>query len=161
MNQREQFQQVLKRRADRLQSADFYDSREWQELRYRALKKNNGACQCCGHRGDSTNPLQVDHIRPRSVYPGLALEISNLQVLCRTCNMGKGNKDITDWRHAPSHELSILNEIEPQKRFRLQQLGWLKLNGESKQMRTEAAKEYRTLWRQVEAEWIASRKAAE
>ncbi len=75
--------------------------------------------------------------------------------------MGKSNKDSTDWRFAPSRELSILNTIPPATRFRLQQLGWLKLNGESKQLRLEAHKEYRKLWRQVETEWLTSKEAAQ
>ena len=112
---------------------------------------------CCGHRGTQDNPLQVDHIKPRSKFPHLALEISNLQVLCRDCNLGKGNRDATDWRFEPSQELSILNDLDPAKRFRLQQLGWLKLNGETKEMRAEAHREYRKLWRQIEQEWLVSK----
>jgi 5-methylcytosine-specific restriction endonuclease McrA len=30
----------------------------------------------------------------------LALEITNLQVLCADCNIGKSNTDETDWREA-------------------------------------------------------------
>ncbi|HAC08231.1 MAG TPA: HIT family hydrolase, partial [Phycisphaerales bacterium] len=29
-------------------------------------------------------------------------EIENLQVLCRACNIGKGNRDDTDFRSSPS-----------------------------------------------------------
>jgi 5-methylcytosine-specific restriction endonuclease McrA len=42
--------------------------------------------------------MHVDHIKPRSKYPHLALRESNLQVLCEACNLGKGNWDETDWR---------------------------------------------------------------
>jgi X-X-X-Leu-X-X-Gly heptad repeat protein len=42
--------------------------------------------------------LHVDHIKPRSLYPARALDPENLQVLCRDCNLGKSNKDATDWR---------------------------------------------------------------
>ena len=76
----------------------FYDSRAWHELRYKALKKSDGRCQLCGARQTAENPLQVDHIKPRSKYPALALDLSNLQVLCRDCNQGKSNTDETDWR---------------------------------------------------------------
>jgi rubredoxin len=140
---------------------DFYESREWMDLRYRALKRSSGMCQCCGHRGDKLNPLQVDHIKPRSKFPALELKLDNLQVLCRDCNMGKGARDSTDWRFVPSKELSVLNNIDPARRFRLQQLGWLKINGESKQVRLEAHKEYRRLWRECEQEWLSSREAAQ
>ena len=42
--------------------------------------------------------MNVDHIKPRKKYPELALDKSNLQVLCEECNHGKGNWDETDWR---------------------------------------------------------------
>jgi len=73
---------------------DFYQSREWLELRYRALCASQGKCQCCGARGR----LHVDHIKPRSKYPNLQLSLSNLQILCDECNLGKSNIDETDWR---------------------------------------------------------------
>src|SRR5215469_11521161 len=72
----------------------FYQSRQWLELRYRALRLSNGHCQCCGSRG----PLHVDHIKPRSKFPELELILTNLQVLCEQCNLGKSNTDDTDWR---------------------------------------------------------------
>ena len=74
---------------------DFYASRPWQELRYQALLKHGRKCQCCF----ATNiELHVDHVRPISKYPNLALDFNNLQVLCRACNLGKSNKDETDFR---------------------------------------------------------------
>lgn len=77
---------------------EFYDSKEWLEGRYRILKINNGRCQCCGQCPSTGNPLHVDHIRPRSKFPELELTLTNLQVLCRKCNEGKGDWDETDWR---------------------------------------------------------------
>lgn len=76
----------------------FYDSREWQELRYRVLKESKGACELCGITKSDGAILQVDHVKPRSTHPLLELERSNLQVLCRDCNLGKSNRDTTDWR---------------------------------------------------------------
>jgi hypothetical protein len=78
----------------------FYESDEWLDLRYRALKMHGGCCQCCGNRPSEGNPLHVDHIKPRSKYPYLELELSNLQVLCKACNFGKRAWDETDWRNA-------------------------------------------------------------
>jgi 5-methylcytosine-specific restriction endonuclease McrA len=40
----------------------------------------------------------MDHIKPRSKYPHLALDINNLQPACADYNTGKGNWDSTDWR---------------------------------------------------------------
>lgn len=76
----------------------FYNSPQWQDLRYRALKLHGGRCQCCGARPTRDNPLHVDHIKPRSKYPALELSLENLQVLCKSCNLGKRAWDETDWR---------------------------------------------------------------
>jgi 5-methylcytosine-specific restriction endonuclease McrA len=78
-----------------MKGTDFYRTREWAELRYKILVKYGRVCQCCG--ADKV-VLHVDHIKPRSKYPQLELDINNLQVLCETCNVGKSNKDVTDWR---------------------------------------------------------------
>lgn len=76
---------------------EFYASLSWKKARYQALARSAGKCECCGATGDKS-PLHVDHIKPRSKYPDLALEITNLQVLCADCNIGKLNTDETDWR---------------------------------------------------------------
>lgn len=81
---------------------DFYNSPAWLRVRYVALKRARGSCECCGARPSHGDPLHVDHIKPRSKRPDLALDPSNLQVLCRPCNLGKGNRDATDWRPRPS-----------------------------------------------------------
>ena len=64
-------------------------------VRYRVLKKANGCCSLCGASKKVTT-LHIDHIVPRS--RGGSNEESNLQVLCLKCNLGKGNKDSTDFR---------------------------------------------------------------
>lgn len=78
---------------------EFFNSAAWQRLRYEVLSESDGKCCLCGrcYREDGV-ALEVDHIKPRSRFPNLSLEKSNLQVLCFDCNRGKGNRDITDWR---------------------------------------------------------------
>lgn len=78
-------------------STDFYDSREWRELRYKALRKLGFCCFACGRR-PPTVILHVDHVKPRSKYPELELSLDNLQVLCADCNIGKSNKFEDDLR---------------------------------------------------------------
>jgi len=76
----------------------FYGSREWRELRYKVLALHGARCQCCGASRDEGYRMHVDHIKPRQRYPDLALVLENLQVLCDECNIGKSNRDATDWR---------------------------------------------------------------
>lgn len=72
---------------------DFYKTREWQEARWKAIKKSNGCCVYCGRSRSSHGIIiHVDHIKPRSKFPHLALELSNLQITCEDCNLGKGTK---------------------------------------------------------------------
>lgn len=80
---------------------EFLMSYEWRKLRMVVLKKRGARCECCGASPkDGTTVLNVDHIKPRKLHPELALDESNLQVLCHACNHGKGNWDQTDWRSA-------------------------------------------------------------
>jgi len=78
-------------------SDDFLQSWEWTNLRYRVLQFHGRQCQCCGAKPPAVI-LHVDHIKPRSKYPELALEFDNLQVLCASCNKGKSNKHEDDFR---------------------------------------------------------------
>ena len=77
---------------------DFYSSRAWKILRYQALEKYGARCQCCGATAADGVQLHVDHIKPRSKFPHLALDLDNLQVLCSDCNTGKINQFDTNWR---------------------------------------------------------------
>jgi len=73
---------------------------EWRKVRMEALKKYGARCQCCGATPSHGAVMNVDHIKPRKLFPHLALDINNLQVLCHECNHGKGNWDMTDWRES-------------------------------------------------------------
>jgi len=73
----------------------FYKTREWRDVRSKALVKHGKRCQCCN---STEGHLHVDHIKPRSLFPELELDLNNLQILCEGCNIGKSNTDQTDWR---------------------------------------------------------------
>jgi len=79
-------------------TAAFLESYEWRRVRMQALKSYGARCQCCGVTPADGARMNVDHIKPRKLFPELALDVSNLQVLCHDCNHGKGNWDMTDWR---------------------------------------------------------------
>lgn len=78
--------------------SEFYSSREWFRLRYRAFKLYGRKCCLCGVQNTE---LHVDHVKPRSKFPELELKIDNLQILCRACNLGKGATDSICWRNQP------------------------------------------------------------
>ena len=79
-------------------SKEFLLSDEWFKFRYRIIELHGNKCQCCGATPATGAIIQVDHIKPRSIYPELALVESNAQILCRVCNLGKSNLYKTDWR---------------------------------------------------------------
>jgi len=77
---------------------DFLDSRAWKILRYQVFEKYGNRCQCCGARPSDDITLHVDHIKPKSTHPEIALDLNNLQVLCEDCNVGKINQWDTNWK---------------------------------------------------------------
>jgi hypothetical protein len=50
--------------------------------------RDGGVCQCCG----SSNSLEYDHITPFSC--GGSRDVSNIQLLCMSCNRSKSNSCI-------------------------------------------------------------------
>lgn len=77
----------------------FYESQDWKELRYEVIKERGAKCACCGKTPQKHGiAIHVDHIKPRSKYPALELDKNNLQILCEDCNLGKSNKDQTNWQ---------------------------------------------------------------
>jgi len=104
----------------------FYQSKGWKRLRRIAIKENQAfygrphpTCERCGsHKGQlwrsvlvafwllpsGTMRWHVDHIKPRSKNPDLALNKENCQVLCAHHNLrkralwGPNWKEIRRWR---------------------------------------------------------------
>ena len=86
---------------------EFTQTPEWKALRAKVLKANGWKCAHCGVGRRGWHKLHVDHIKPRSLYPELALEESNLQVLCERCNQAKSNYD----RWQEMRELRAIPEV--------------------------------------------------
>lgn len=94
-----QQQFIAKTDIDAIKSDNFLQSFSWRKLRMQALKLYGAKCQCCGSTPATGAVMNVDHVKPRKTHPELALELTNLQILCHECNHGKGNWDSTDWRN--------------------------------------------------------------
>lgn len=99
-------------------AGDFYQSKAWATVRYAALMKHGARCQCCGATAADGASMHVDHIKPRSKFPDLALELSNLQVLCGLCNTAKSNIDQTDWSaQTPAESGDYFEYMEEERRI--------------------------------------------
>ena len=96
-------------------SDEFLRSYKWRKLRYKVLSKYGSRCMCCGQTPDDGIKIHVDHIKPRSKYPELSLDINNLQILCNLCNHGKSNWDETDFRNEEDNEKILLDLDEDQQ----------------------------------------------
>jgi hypothetical protein len=111
--------QSWKARAPDPATDDFLDSYPWRRMRMAVLARYGARCQCCGATPADGVRMHVDHIKPRRLFPKLALEESNLQVLCEVCNHGKGNWDTTDWRrvHAPAEREEWEREMDERLQY--------------------------------------------
>ena len=82
----------------RTASGEFLFSLEWKALRKKVLDFYGTRCMKCGRTPKNPSKVNVDHIKPRKLFPDLALVFDNLQVLCARCNKHKGNKNCNDYR---------------------------------------------------------------
>lgn len=60
-------------------------SLKWRKQQ--ALIRDNYTCQICGLR--DIEIMQIDHIKPQSIFPELSLEMNNLMTLCPNCHARK------------------------------------------------------------------------
>jgi len=83
----------------------FYDSDKWLRTKRKILLMYGTRCMKCSAIGIE---MHVDHIQPRSKNPSLELTPSNLQVLCKSCNLNKSNLHTIDYRPdwAKTHDWS-------------------------------------------------------
>jgi 5-methylcytosine-specific restriction endonuclease McrA len=88
------FQELAKERQTLIEEQrKFYSSPEWINIRARVIREEGDVCSECNKIIHKKEDVTVDHIRPRSRYPELALNRDNLHVLCRKCNSSKGSND--------------------------------------------------------------------
>jgi hypothetical protein len=84
---------LLQERKTAIEEAErFYSSLEWKILREKVVTGKGRICVICYKFIRRDFNLTVDHIKPRSKFPQLSLDIENLQVMCRSCNSSKGDR---------------------------------------------------------------------
>jgi hypothetical protein len=84
-------------KSEKRKTDDFLKTFAWRKLRMQVIVERGNRCECCGASPTDGIIINVDHIKPRKLFPKLALDINNLQILCDACNHGKGNWDQTKW----------------------------------------------------------------
>ena len=88
-------------------------------LKRKLMRRQNNTCAYCGHRRISSS-MEIDHITP--VVRGGSNDESNLQVICRPCNMRKGIQTDEEFRTryarlVPQRRLTPPNRQISQKEF--------------------------------------------
>jgi 5-methylcytosine-specific restriction endonuclease McrA len=61
-----------------------------EALKKAVWERDEGRCQWCGTEDTPENPIQYDHIHPRSL--GGENTVENLELLCRKHNLEKRNR---------------------------------------------------------------------
>jgi 5-methylcytosine-specific restriction endonuclease McrA len=64
----------------------FYSSPEWLAVRRQALIRDRYCCTVCQRDVHKKGESRVDHIKPKREFPHLALVLSNLRTLCKSCD---------------------------------------------------------------------------
>ncbi|MBD3880578.1 HNH endonuclease [Phormidium tenue FACHB-886] len=106
--------QIGKQRYNRLTRQDFEDYRRFDYWRYIsgdfecgttqeskdwARENSDSHCPICGDRFSACGGRTIDHKLPRSQYPWLSMNFNNLWVICRACNLEKGEKHWFEYEH--------------------------------------------------------------
>lgn len=81
----------------KIKKVEFCKTKPWRLLREKFILKNEKVCCCCKVEV-SGHSLHVDHIKPKSKFPHLALDEDNLQILCKKCNFKKNAHHSEDYR---------------------------------------------------------------
>ena len=85
--------------------AEFYNSKEWKQLRAVKFSDAGGLCEECLEKGIVKAGKEVDHIKPIETHWHLRLVYENLRLLCSDCHNNKHDrvsllqKFLNDWEN--------------------------------------------------------------
>lgn len=63
------------------------------EIKNKLLEESHYKCVFCEMITEESSPAQVEHFKPKSIYPELTYEWSNLLTVCPICNSNKRDLD--------------------------------------------------------------------
>jgi len=73
----------IKDRTIVLEKSRIRNTVDWKTWRMEIFSRDKYTCQECGKIGGELHP---DHIKPKSQFPELVFEISNIRTLCKPCH---------------------------------------------------------------------------
>ncbi len=78
-----------KPRAEFIRWRDSEEGQSWKQNKY----QTQGECCAICKISIQLKGSHIDHIKPLSRFPHLALDTQNMQITCPECNTSKNNKD--------------------------------------------------------------------
>ena len=119
---------IGKQRYHRLTDQDLEDYKKFDRWRYVDGQREYGTtkesqdwvrdnsdwhCPICEVRFSECGGRTIDHKLPRAQYPWLSLDFRNLWVICRDCNLEKGEKHWFEYEHYMMiHHPELLSAIQ-------------------------------------------------
>lgn len=82
---------ILSGKAIGSKNPNWKGGRDWKKIKREALIRDDYTCQRCGLR--EILIMEVDHIKPKAIYPELEFEPSNTITLCPNCHRRKTIED--------------------------------------------------------------------
>lgn len=78
--------------------AKFYKTKEWRTLRKVRRRIDNNECQNCRRLGKYSQADAVHHLQEVRVNPSLALNLTNLECICKTCHNKEHPEKLSSFR---------------------------------------------------------------
>jgi hypothetical protein len=87
-----------------------------KDIRSEVISRCGNKCGACGITIRRSRKLHVDHIKPMKLFPQLKFKLSNLQVLCVTCNVHKSAYHGDDWKEVTAARRKLTQKVKAQAR---------------------------------------------
>lgn len=103
-----------------LKAQGFYKTQAWRRLRRIALQRDHYLCQKCLDKKRIKKATEVHHIKPIKDNPEKALDLENLQSLCKDCHEATKHRGAVPCY--PARVISMgVEHVEDAERFGLRE----------------------------------------